>query len=530
MNTRPPTAFPAWQALAERAAAWRGGALKAALAEDPARARSLVAEAPGMRYDFSRQRLDAAVIAQLVELAAARDLPAWRAALLAGGTVNDTEQRPAWHSALRAGAAAPPEVQAAQARMRGLARRLREGAWRGATGRPIRHIVHLGTGGSDLGPRLVVDALAEAATPALRIHFASNVDPLDLERALRDADPETTLFVVVSKTFTTQETMENARAARAWLARGLPPGAACAPHFIAVSANVDAARAFGAGEVLPMWDWVGGRYSVWSAVGFTAMAAIGETAFAEFLAGAADMDTHFAAAPLERNLPVLMALVGVWNVNFLDAATQAVLPYATPLRLLPAYLQQLEMESNGKRVTRDGAPLTRASGPVVWGEPGTNGQHAFYQLLHQGTTIVPAEFVGFRQNQHEMDVEIEGTTSQEKLIANLLAQALALATGRKDKNPNRFFAGNRPSAILMADKLAPYTMGSLLALYEAKIVLQGFIWNINSFDQEGVQLGKVLANRFLGHLNVVRQGETRDRDKHPESWAMLEAAGVIKGN
>ena len=334
MNTHPPTAFPAWQALAERAAAWRGGALKAALAADPTRARSLVAEAPGMRYDYSRQRLDAAVIAQLVELAAARELPAWRAALLAGEAVNDTEQRPAWHSALRAGAAAPAEVQAAQARMRALARRLREGAWRGATGRPIRHIVHLGTGGSDLGPRLVVDALAEAATPALRMRFASNVDPLDLERALRGAEPEATLCVVVSKTFTTQETMENARAAKAWLARGLPPGAALDAHFIAVSANVEAARSFGAGEVLPMWDWVGGRYSVWSAVGFTAMAAIGEAAFDEFLAGAADMDAHFAAAPLARNLPVLMALVGVWNVNFLDAATHAVLPYAT--RAAPA--------------------------------------------------------------------------------------------------------------------------------------------------------------------------------------------------
>jgi len=492
MNTRPPTAFPAWQALAERAAAWRGGALKAALAEDPARPHSLVAEAPGMRYDFSRQRLDAAVIAQLVELAAARDLPAWRAALLAGGTVNDTEQRPAWHSALRAGAAAPPEVQAAQARMRGLARRLREGAWRGASGRPIRHIVHLGTGGSDLGPRLVVDALAEAATPALRIHFASNVDPLDLERALRDAEPQATLCVVVSKTFTTQETMENARAAKAWLARGLPPGATLDAHFTAVSANVEAARAFGAGEVLPMWDWVGGRYSVWSAVGFTAMAAIGETAFDEFLAGAADMDAHFAAAPLERNLPVLMALVGVWNVNFLDAATLAVLPYATPLRLLPAYLQQLEMESNGKRVDRAGRTVDYATAPVVWGAEGTVGQHSFHQLLHQGTQVVPADFIVFD--------EAPGDPARRAILAaHAEAQAEALARGQDDAAlpTYRRYPGSRPSSTLRIERLDARNLGRLIALYEHKVFTQGVIWNINSFDQWGVELGKQLAKALL---------------------------------
>jgi len=492
MNRRPPTAFPAWQALAERAAEWRGGALKAALAADPARARSLVAEAPGMRYDYSRQRLDATVIAQLVELAAARDLPAWRAALLAGETVNDTEQRPAWHSALRAGAAAPAEVQAAQARMRSLARRLREGAWCGATGRPIRHIVHLGTGGSDLGPRLVVDALAEAATPALRIHFASNVDPLDLERALRGAEPEATLCVVVSKTFTTQETMENARAAKAWLAHGLPPGAALDAHFIAVSANVGAARAFGAGEVLPMWDWVGGRYSVWSAVGFTAMAAIGETAFDEFLAGAADMDAHFAAAPLERNLPVLMALVGVWNINFLDAATQAVLPYATPLRLLPAYLQQLEMESNGKRVDRAGRTVDYATAPVVWGAEGTVGQHSFHQLLHQGTQVVPADFIVF--------AEAPGDPARRAILAaHAEAQAEALARGQDDAAlpAYRRYPGSRPSSTLRIERLDARNLGRLIALYEHKVFTQGVIWNINSFDQWGVELGKQLAKALL---------------------------------
>ncbi len=493
MNVRPPTEFPAWSALAAAAEAWRGGgALKSALESDPQRAQKLVAEAPGLHYDYSRQRLDASVVARLVELAGARELPAWRRALLAGETVNDTEQRPAWHSALRAGASAPAEVHAAHAQMRALVGRLRDGAWLGATGRPIECIVHLGTGGSDLGPRLVVDALAEGAAPALRLRFAANVDPLDLDRALRDADPQTTLIVVVSKTFTTQETMENARAAKAWLARGLPAGAALAPHFLAVSANVDAARSFGAGEVLPMWDWVGGRYSVWSAVGFTAMASIGEAAFGEFLAGAADMDAHFAEAPLERNVPALMALVGVWNVNFLGATTQAVLPYATPLRLLPAYLQQLEMESNGKCVDRAGRSLDYATAPVVWGAEGTVGQHSFHQLLHQGTQVVPADFIVFQ--------EAPGDPARRAILAaHAEAQAEALARGQDDPRlpAYRRYPGSRPSSTLRFERLDARNLGRLIALYEHKVFTQGVIWNINSFDQWGVELGKQLAKALL---------------------------------
>ncbi|MDX1376886.1 MAG: glucose-6-phosphate isomerase [Burkholderiales bacterium] len=492
MNIRPPTEFAAWNALATHAAAWCGSALKDALAADPERARTLAVEAPGLRFDYSRQRLDPAVIARLVELAMARDLPAWRGALLAGEAVNDTEQRPAWHSALRAGAAAPAEVHAAHARMRSLAARLREGTWQGATGRAIRHIVHLGTGGSDLGPRLVVDALAEAATPQLRIGFAANVDPLDLERALRDADPQTTLLVVVSKTFTTQETMENAHAAKAWLARGLPAGAALAPHVVAVSANVEAARAFGAGEVLPMWDWVGGRYSVWSTVGFSAMAALGEAAFSEFLAGAADMDAHFAAAPLERNVPALMGLIGVWNVNFLGAATHVVLPYATPLRLLPAYLQQLEMESNGKRVDRAGRAVEYATAPVVWGAEGTVGQHSFHQLLHQGTQAVPADFIVFD--------DAPGDRARRAILAaHAEAQAEALARGADDPAlpAYRRYPGGRPSSTLRFERLDARNLGRLIALYEHKVFTQGVIWNINSFDQWGVELGKQLAKTLL---------------------------------
>jgi len=492
MNTQPPTDAPAWRALAELAEGWRGDALKRALATDATRPARLAAEAPGLRFTFARQRLDGAVRDQLVQLAHARDLPGWRGALLAGAAINDTEGRPAWHTALRAGSSAPPEVQSAQAQMRRLAARLRDGAWPGATGRPIEHIVHLGTGGSDLGPRFVVDALAESTRADLHVEFAANVDPLDLDRKLRGADPARTLFVVVSKTFTTQETMANAQAAKAWLAQGLPAGAGLAPHFVAVSANVEAARAFGAGEVLPMWDWVGGRYSIWSAVGFSAMAAIGADAFGEFLAGARDMDLHFADTALERNVPVLLALVGIWNINFLGAATQAVLPYATPLRLLPAYLQQLEMESNGKRVDRAGRSVAYATAPVVWGAEGTVGQHSFHQLLHQGTQVVPVDFIVFDQ--------APGDPARRRILAaHAEAQAEALARGEDDPAlpAYRRYPGGRPSSTLRFERLDARNLGRLIALYEHKVFTQGVIWNINSFDQWGVELGKQLAKALL---------------------------------
>lgn len=492
MNTRPPTDTAAWNALAALAEAWRGDALKRALATDATRDGSLAADAPGLRYAFARQRLDSAVRDQLVQLALARELPAWRSALLEGAAINDTEGRPAWHSALRAGANAPPEVRAALAQMQRLAGRLRDGDWRGATGRPIERIVHLGTGGSDLGPRLVVDALGESASARPRIDFAANVDPIDLDRRLRDADPATTLFVVVSKTFTTQETMANAQAAKAWLVDALPAGARLEPHFVAVSANVDGARTFGAGEVLPMWDWVGGRYSIWSAVGFSAMAAIGADAFGEFLAGARDIDAHFADAPLERNVPALMALISVWNVNFLGAATQAVLPYATPLRLLPAYLQQLEMESNGKRVDRAGHELGYATAPVVWGAEGTVGQHSFHQLLHQGTQIVPVDFIVFDN--------APGDPARRRILAaHAEAQAEALARGQDDPTlpAYRRTPGSRPSSTLRFERLDARNLGRLIALYEHKVFTQGVIWNINSFDQWGVELGKQLAKALL---------------------------------
>ncbi len=465
MNTRSPADCAAWTNLAHHAESWRSVHLRELFATDAARAKQLAAEAPGVRYDYSRQRLGAMTVRLLAKLAAERGFDEWREALLAGKTVNDTEQRPAWHTALRAGDAAPAEVKQALGKMKSLVSPLRKE-------RRFKRIVNLGTGGSDLGPRLLADALGDQV---LEVRFAANVDPRDLGRALEGASPESTLFIVVSKTFTTQETMANAAAAKAWGGR----------HFIAVSSNVEAARKFGAEEVLPMWDWVGGRFSVWSAVGFAAACAIGFEAFEDFLAGGREIDRHFAEAPVEKNIPALMALIGVWNTNFLGAATHAVLPYSNALRLLPAYLQQLEMESNGKRVDREGRELPYASAPVLWGAEGTVSQHSFHQLLHQGTQVVPADFI---------DLQLD-----ERLRANCLAQADALAFGTADPAlpPHRRYPGNRPSSLLTLDQVTPRNLGRLVALYEHKVFTQGVIWNINSFDQWGVELGKQMANRIL---------------------------------
>ena len=508
MNTLPPTACRAWTALAAHAKSIpRIAELRAG---DASRAARLCAETEGLRLDYSRQRIDGEALRLLGELARERDLAGWRDALFDGAPVNSTENRAARHAALRAGDAAPGEVKAALSRACGIARELRAGAWRGATGKPIRRVVNLGTGGSDLGPRLLVDALgalggASAALGdtnaamggasrevALEFAFAANVDPLDLERALAGADPATTLFVAVSKTFTTQETVENMRAARDWLARALPQGAALERHFVAATGNEAAAREFGVAEALAIPDWVGGRYSVWSAAGFSALAALGPERFDEFLAGGAEVDRHFRSAPLERNLPALMALIGVWNVNFLGAATQAVLPYSNALRLLPAYLQQLEMESNGKSVDREGRALDYATAPVVWGAEGTLGQHSFHQLLHQGTQTVPVDFIVFD--------EAPGDPARRAILAaHAAAQDEALAAGRDDPQlpAHRRYPGNRPSSTLTLERLDARGLGRLIALYEHKVFVQGVIWNINSFDQWGVEFGKQLAAEIL---------------------------------
>jgi len=461
MNTRSPIDCPSWAQLSQHAESWRTAHLRTVLDQGNAR----IATAPGVRYDYSRQRMGAVTLRLLSHLAAERGFDEWRAALLGGSKVNSTEDRAAWHTALRAGEAAPPEVKETLARMGALADRLREE-------RRFRRIVNLGTGGSDLGPRLVADALGDGT---LEVRFAANVDPHDLARALEGAEPQSTLFVVASKTFTTQETMANANAAKQWGGR----------HFYAVSSNVALAKQFGAAEVLPMWDWVGGRYSVWSAVGFSAMCAIGTQAFGEFLEGARDIDQHFAREPLEKNVPALMALIGVWNTNFLGAPTHAVLPYSNKLRLLPMYLQQLDMESNGKRIDRNGQAVGYATTPILWGGEGTVSQHSFHQLLHQGTHIVPADFIDVGEDRI--------------LSAHLRAQADALAQGTTDDKlpPHKQYPGNRPSSILSVDKVTARNLGRLIALYEHKVFTQGVLWNINSYDQWGVELGKQLANQIL---------------------------------
>ena len=464
MNTTAPTDCKAWQDLAHHAESWRGVRLRGLFEQDVARSVQLMAQGPGMRYDYSRQRLGAMTLRLLVRLAAERGFAEWREALLAGKAVNDTENRPAWHTVLRA-TDAPDEVKETLQRAQSLAARIRQE-------KRYKRIVNLGTGGSDLGPRLLADALGDGA---LDVRFAANVDPKDLARALDGAEPDSTLVVVVSKTFTTQETMANAQAAKAWGAR----------NFIAVTANVALAKQLGAQEIFPMWDWVGGRFSVWSAVGFAAMCAIGPDAFQQFLDGAREVDGHFAQAPLEKNVPVLMALVGAWNVNFLGIPTHALLPYANALRLLPSYLQQLEMESNGKRVDRDGRSIAYATAPVLFGAEGTVSQHSFHQLLHQGTQLVACDFI-------ELGLEA-------KLSANCRAQADALAFGTDDASLPRYrqYPGNRPSSVLIFDKFDARTLGRLIALYEHKVFTQGVVWNINSFDQWGVELGKDLANRIL---------------------------------
>jgi glucose-6-phosphate isomerase len=411
VNTTSPTECKAWSQLTAHAESWRAVHLRELFAADAQRGAQLALEAAGVRYDYSRQRLGAITLRLLSHLAEERGLAEWRDALLSGKVVNSTENRAAWHSALRS-ATPPAEVRDTLARMRSLASRVREE-------KKIRRLINLGAGGSDLGPRLLADALSDGK---LDVRFAANVDPRDLERALAGAKPDETLFIIASKTFTTQETMANADAAKRWGGR----------HFYAVSSNLELAKRFGATEVLPMWDWVGGRYSVWSAVGFAAMCAVGPEAFDDFLAGGREVDEHFAHAPLEKNIPVVMALIGVWNTNFLGAATHAVLPYANALRLLPAYLQQLEMESNGKRVDRAGRAVDYATAPVLWGAEGTVSQHSFHQLLHQGTQVVPCDFIdlGLAKN----------------LSANARAQANALAFGTDDPKlpPHRQYPGNRP--------------------------------------------------------------------------------------
>ena len=494
----------AWVALGERAGALDRVSIAALFDREPRRGREFCTEAEGLWLDLSRQRLDARTLSLLLGLAEQTRLPDWIERMFGGERINNTEDRAALHVALRRPADRPlevdgddvmPGVEAEREKMRALADSLHGGSLTGYTGREITDIVNIGIGGSDLGIVMAVEALDGYRRPGLCVHFVSNVDGVQLDRVLRTVDPETTLFVICSKTFATSETLANARGIREWLLhRGGP--VAVAAQFVAVSTNHRAMDEFGVApdRRLGFWDWVGGRYSVCSAVGLVLVLAIGWRNFADFLAGAHQMDEHFRSAPLDRNLPVLLALAGIWNRNFLGAASHAVLPYDQHLHRLPAYLQQLEMESNGKSVRRGGEPVECATAPVIWGEPGSNAQHSFYQLLHQGTDPVSADFLLPATSL------VDRQEQQDLAAVNCLAQAWALASGDhaagKTVEPHRHCAGNRPTSLILFQRLDPATLGKLIALYEHKVFTQGVIWDVNSFDQWGVELGKRLASRL----------------------------------
>ncbi|HET6411458.1 MAG TPA: glucose-6-phosphate isomerase [Anaeromyxobacter sp.] len=525
---------PAYQALRAHARSLATLHLRELFARDPGRGERLSAEGAGLYLDFSKQRVTDETLRLLVSLAEARDLPARREAMFRGEKINVTEGRAVLHVALRAprgsqilvdGKDVVPEVHAVLDRMADFAERVRGGAFTGFTGRRIRNVVNVGIGGSDLGPVMAYEALRAYTRRDLLFRFVSNVDGTDVTEATRDLDPAETLVIVSSKTFTTQETMTNARTARDWVLAALKDPAAVARHFVAVSTSEAEVQKFGIdpANMFGFWDWVGGRYSMDSAIGLSTMIAVGPAAFRELLSGFNAMDEHFRSAPLARNLPALVGLLGVWNVNFLGAETVAVLPYDQYLKRFPAYLQQLTMESNGKRVTLEGASIEDYhTGAVYWGEPGTNGQHSFYQLLHQGTRLVPCDFVGFCQTLNPLG------RHHDLLMANLFAQGEALAFGKTAEEvraqgtvdflvPHRTFPGNRPSSTILADRLTPATLGALVALYEHAVFTQGTIWGVNSYDQWGVELGKVLAGRIVKELEAPEE----PRLEHDSSTARL---------
>ena len=479
---------PAWQALRRQAA--HGFDLNAAFAVDAQRFETFSQQAPQVFADLSKNRIDGAVQALLFKLAGECGVPQHRDAMFAGEAINSTENRAVKHWLLRTprGASTDPDAQLVHATLDAMldyAGRVRADA-------AITDIVNIGIGGSDLGPQMAVTALQDLVLPGKCFHFVSNVDGHELAAVLRRIRPASTLFLVASKTFTTVETMTNARSARAWFqAQG---GKDVARHFVALTTNVAEAKQFGIATTFGFWDWVGGRYSMWSAIGLPIAIAIGADGFRQLLGGAHEMDRHFASAPLERNLPVRLGLLDVWNRNFLGFASRSIAPYHSALRRLPAYLQQLEMESNGKRVDLHGRPLAVASSPVLWGEPGTNGQHAYFQMLHQGTDVVPVEFIAVKHASHRLEKH------HDLLLANALAQAQALMQGRADAGGHRDFPGNRPSTFLLLDALTPASLGALVALNEHRVFASGSLWGINSFDQWGVELGKVLASDIGGRL------------------------------
>jgi glucose-6-phosphate isomerase len=491
----------AWRALAEHYLAIEKAHLRKLFDDDPERGRRFAAEACGLYLDYSKNRIEAETVRLLLALAEECGLRARIDAMFRGDRINVTEDRAAWHVALRAPREnnMAPEVHEVLGRMSEFAAAVRDGGWMGHTGRPIRNIVNIGIGGSDLGPAMAYEALRHYSRRDLTFRFVSNVDATDFVEATQDLNPEETLFIVVSKTFTTPETMRNAHSAKEWTRARLGDEKAVARHFVAVSTAAEKVAAFGIDtqNMFGFWDWVGGRYSMTSAVGLSTMIAIGPENFRSLLAGFHAMDEHFRTAPFDRNLPVLMGLLCVWYNNFFGAQTVAVLPYDQYLKRFPAYLQQLTMESNGKSVTRGGRRVNYETGAIYWGEPGTNGQHSFYQLIHQGTKLVPCDFIGFCQSLNPL------ANHHELLIANLFAQSEALALGAEEQRaPHRIFEGNRPSNTILASRLTPETLGSLVALYEHSVFTQSVIWDINAFDQWGVQLGKELAERIAPELEA----------------------------
>jgi glucose-6-phosphate isomerase len=521
------TRRPEWTALEDHRAGWRQH-LRELFADDPSRAERYTVRVGDLRVDYSKHLVTDETLALLQELATATDVFGLRDAMFRGERINVTENRAVLHTALRAprdavievdGENVVPKVHEVLDKMSDFAGRVRSGAWTGHTGKRIRNVVNIGIGGSDLGPAMAYEALRAYTDRDTTVRFVSNVDGADLHEATRDLDPAETLFVVASKTFTTIETITNATSARSWLLAGLGDGGtsrssevssggekAVARHFVALSTNAEKVTEFGIDpdNMFEFWDWVGGRYSYDSAIGLSLMIAIGPDRFREMLDGFRIVDDHFRNAPAEANAPLLLGLLGVWYGNFFDAQTHAVLPYSHYLSKFTAYLQQLDMESNGKSVQRDGEPVAWQTGPVVWGTPGTNGQHAYYQLIHQGTRLIPADFIGFANPVAELSGELKA--QHDLLMANLFAQGQALAFGKtaeevraegvaEEQVPHRTFHGNHPTTTVLATELTPSVLGQLIALYEHKVFVQGAIWNIDSFDQWGVELGKVLAKR-----------------------------------
>jgi len=514
---KPLTQRPAWKALTAHQKKVAKLHLRELFAADKKRGEKLTVEGVGLFLDYSKNRVTAETLKLLLQLAKESGLRARTDAMFRGDKINFTENRAVLHTALRAprgakifvdGKNVVPDVHAVLDKLTAFAKRVRSGAWKGFTGKRIKNIVNIGIGGSDLGPVMAYEALKHYAKRDLKFLFVSNVDGADFVEAVHDLDPAETLFIVSSKTFTTQETMTNAESARNWLLKGLGGNKnAVAKHFVAVSTNAEKVSAFGidTANMFGFWDWVGGRYSMDSAIGLSTMLAVGPENYLAMLAGFHEMDEHFRTAPFEKNLPVLMALLSVWNTNFLGAETVAVLPYENYLKRFPAYLQQLTMESNGKHVTLDGTKVNYQTSPIYWGEPGTNGQHSFYQLIHQGTRLIPCDFIAFAKALTPLG------RHHDILLANVFAQSEALAFGKtaaevRAENvpaalvPHKVFEGNRPSNTILADKLTPAVLGKLVALYEHIVFVQGAIWSVNPFDQWGVELGKALAQRIVPEL------------------------------